>query len=461
MARYRHPYAALLTGLVLFAGGWTVAARSADDVILDASRYPILAGRYSVFADFQRKLQRVLDACGKTDSNVVPKDGEPSGRIGAETRLGIQAALDCNPLQGVVPPGSAAKDGVLTGAVWRAVMGESPLPSLQDRVAALVLSYEGTDFGDRPEWNLCQDNIGHKQGEPDATVPGFVCYNASDPCSMLTWGPRGATAGSGREIQWIVWMAWKQDRALVEKAFGREFSNVRRFFRLQSGPSDRTCMQVTPLKRFMCAVWMDPARRQIWEDALGQLGRSKLVRRTYDRLYALREFDGDKLRAFFELWRRLGLTVNEVDYAFFIDRITHLDGPPSGAGSFQRLSACIGGETRALTRNAAARRCLARMQLHDTQPELRSARDVGFYLDSYPAGALSKAEIDGWGAYVPVSAAHNFGLSETKTVEVANPAGLESLGSDLPLPERSDLTETERNDCPATVLTPVRRRPQE
>ena len=278
---------------------------------------------------------------------------------------------------------------------------------------------------------------------------------------MLTWGPRGATAGSGREIQWIVWMAWKQDRALVEKAFGREFSNVRRFFRLQSGPSDRICTEITPLKRFMCAVWMDPARRQIWEDALGQLGRSKLVRRTYDRLYALREFDGDKLRAFFELWRRLGLTANEVDYAFFIDRITHLDGPPEGPASFHRLSACVGGETRALTRNAAARRCLARMQLHDTQPELRSARDVGFYLDSYRDGALSKAEIEGWGAYVPVSAVHNFGLSETKTVEMPNPAGLESLGNDLPLAERSDLTETERNGCPATVLTPVRRRPQE
>src|SRR6202008_1376693 len=117
---------------------------------------------------------------------------------------------------------------------------------------------------------------------------------------MLTWGPRGATAGSGRRIQGILWMAWRQDRALVEKAFGREFANVRRFFRLQSGPSDRICMEVTPLRRFMCAVWMDAARRDIWERALGDLGRSPMVRKNYDRLYALREFDGDKLRAFFE-----------------------------------------------------------------------------------------------------------------------------------------------------------------
>lgn len=437
-------------------------ARAADDVLIDATRYPVLAGRYSVFADFQRNLQRVLDACGKTAPTVVAKGGEPSGRIGPETRQGIQAALDCEPLQGVVPSDQAAKDGVLTVPVWRAVMGESPLPSLQDRVIAMVLSYEGTDFGDRPEWNMCQDNKGRKQlGEPDAKAPGFVCYNATDPCSMLTWGPRGATAGSGREIQWIVWMAWKQDRALVEKAFGREFGNVRRFLRLQGGPSDRICMEVTPLKRFMCAVWMDPARREIWETALGELGHSPLVRKAYDRLYALREFDGEKLRAFFELWRRLSLTPNEVDYAFFIDRITHLGGPPAGPASFPRLAQCIAGETKARTRNAAARRCIARMQLHDTQSQLRSARDVGFYLDSYPQGALSEAELKGWGGYVPVSAVHNFGLSEAKPVKMASPAALESLGRELPLPERTDLTEAELTGCPATVLTPVRQRPQE
>jgi hypothetical protein len=436
-------------------------AHAADEVLLDATRYPILAGRYSVFAEFQKGLQRVLDDCGKTSPIVVPKDAPPSGRIGPETRQGIQAALNCKPLQGAVAADSAAKDGVLTVPVWRAVMGESPLPSLQDRTIALVLSFEGTDFGARPEWNMCQDNKGRKMGEPDAKAPGFVCYNASDPCSMLTWGPRGATAGSGREIQWILWMAWKQDRALVENAFGREFASVRRFFRLQSGPSDRICMEVTPLRHFMCAVWMDPVRRDTWEQALAELGRSPLVRKAYDRLYALREFDGDKLRAFFDLWRRLGLTPNEVDYAYFIDRITHLGGPPSEPASFQRLSQCIAGETKAASRNAAARRCIARTQRHDTQPEYRAARDVGFYLDSYPQGALSEAEVKGWAGYMPLSAVHNFGLSETRPVEFATPPALESLGRDLPLAERSDLTEAELNGCPATVLRPVRQLPRE
>jgi hypothetical protein len=459
LSQLRHP-ARWVTAVAMLALSCAGHAQTADDVILDANRYDIVAGRYSVFAEFQRNLQRVLDDCGKAAPTVVAKGKEPSGRIDVDTRTGIQVALDCKQLRSV-PLSSPAKNGIITTPVWRAVMGEAPLPTLQDRVIAMVLSYEATDFGDRPEWNLCQDSKGRRNRQLDPRAQDFVCYNATDPCSLLTWGPRGATAGSGREIQWILWMAWKQEPALVEQAFGKEFGNLRRFFRLQSGPSDRICREATPLRRFMCAVWVDPARRKTWEDALGQLGHSSMVRRAYDKLYELNEFDGGKLRAFFELWQRLGLTPSEVDYAFFIDRATHLGGPPSEPNTFERLSECIKGETRALSRNGAARRCLARMQPHDTQPEFRAARDVGFYLDAYPERALSETEIKGWAGYVPLSAVHNFRLSDSKSVEISAAPGLASLGSDLPLADRNDLTEAELKGCPATVLTPIRRRSQE
>lgn len=445
------------TALMITCAG---QVRADDDVILNVNRYHVLAGRYSVFAEFQRNLQRVLDECGKVAPVVVPRGKEPTGRIGAATRLGIQVALDCKPLH-AVPLNSPAKDGILTVPVWRAVMGDAPVPTLQDRVTALVLSYEATDFGDRPEWNLCQDSRGRRNRQLNPKAQGFVCYNASDPCSLLTWGPRGATAGSGREIQWILWMAWKQDPALIESAFGREFNNLQRFLRLQSGPSDRICREVTPLRRFMCAVWVDPVRRKAWEDALAKLGHAPLIRREYDRLYSLNEFDGGKLRAFFDLWTELGLTPNEVDYAFFIDRATHLGGPPSEADTFETLSTCMQQDTRAIFRNGAARRCLARLQPHDTQPEFRAARDVGFYLDAYPQGALSAAEIKGWGGYVPLSAVHNFGLSESKSVQIEPAPELATLGNDLPVVDLVDLTQAEMKACPATVLSPVRRRFQE
>ena len=100
MLRHRLQRAARTAGVISICLV-AVQALAADDVILNVNRYHVLAGRYSVFADFQRKLQRILDDCGKVAPVVVPRGKEPSGRIGRETRLGIQVALDCKPLHSV------------------------------------------------------------------------------------------------------------------------------------------------------------------------------------------------------------------------------------------------------------------------------------------------------------------------------------------------------------------------
>jgi hypothetical protein len=357
-----------------------------------------------------------------------------------------------------VPRGSPAAEGVITEAVWRAAMGDQPLPSVQDRANALILSFEATDFGDKPEWNFCQDSKRDRRHPADPRSPRFVCYNDSDPCSYLTWGPRGATAGSGREIQWVVWMVWKSQPALVEKAFGDEFANLDRFLRLKGAKSDQ-CEPDTPVARFMCAIWLDPHRRKVWEDALVALGRSPVARAAYARLYASQEYDGEKLRDFDALWKRLDLAPSEVDYAFFLDRVTHLGGPPDDTdATVAAMSACIAQESAALNRNAAARRCLARLQPHERQPGYRLARDVAYYLDGYPDGALGEKEVSTWAGYVPLSAVHNLGLSDLKPVEIGEAAPVASLGEDAPRPTSAELTAAEMEACPAGVLAPLPRR---
>jgi hypothetical protein len=434
------------------------ARAAADLLLLDATRYDIRAGRYSVFADFQGNLQRLLDECGKGEPAVVPPGEEPSGKIGQQTRQGIQRALGCDRLRHV-PRESAAKDGVITEAIWRAVMGDGRLPSVQDRANALVLSFEATDFGETPEWNFCQDSKNETSHSLDPGAPGFICYNASDPCSYLTWGPRGATAGSGHEIQWILWIAWKRDPMLIERAFGKEFAALRRLFRLKAGEDKATCESNTTVARFMCAIWIDPLRRQTWEDALATLGRSEVVRSAYAQLYSLVEFDGEKLGNFETLWKQLDLVVNEVDYAFFLDRATHLGGPPDDEDATAKAMAhCMRDENRALSVNAAARRCLARLQPHERQAEYRLARDVAYYLDGYPEGALSKREMAAWSGYVPISAERNLGLSDSQPMRISQAASTASLGLDLPQADISELTQEETAACPLSVLSP--RRPQ-
>jgi hypothetical protein len=87
------------------------------------------------------------------------------------------------------------------------------------------------------------------------------------------------------------------------------------------------------------------------------------------------------------------------------------------------------------------------------------ARDVAYYLDSYPEGALSEKEISTWAGYVPLSATYNFGLSDTETVPISQTRSLTSLNPDLPRAVSSELTNAEFKACPASVLSPMKRKP--
>src|SRR5262245_59342843 len=102
MNSHRHSVAAIcrlasawLPGVLVYVivgsllSGAAVRA-SADAVILNSIRYDVFVGRYSVFANFQVQLQRVLDQCGKPVPAVVPAGKQPRGIIGHETRQGIR-----------------------------------------------------------------------------------------------------------------------------------------------------------------------------------------------------------------------------------------------------------------------------------------------------------------------------------------------------------------------------------
>ena len=429
-------------------------AAATDPILVDPPENDVPTGRYSPFAQFQAGLQRVLDRCDTNDPIVAAREG--AGALGPAMRRDIERALACPALRSV-PADSPARHGALTEAVWRAVMGAIPPPSVLDRAQALVMAFEGTDFGESPEWNFCQDGRGTAPATLDPKAPGFLCRNSSDPCSYLTWGPRGATAGSGREIQHILWMAWHRDRALVEGAFGGEFPTLQRLFRLPGSAQKGQCESDTPIARLLCAVWADPVRRKHWDEALIQLGRSPLVRTIYAELYRASEFDGEKLKAFAALWERLDLTVSEIDYAFFLDRITHLGGPPDDeAAAIEGVGACMRGEFRALSVNAAARRCLARIEPHERQPEYRRARDVAYYIDAYPADTLSKEELEAWENYIPVTAAGTFGLSDARNVPADR---VTSLSAAPELPTGDAFASELDNACPANVLSPLRAPP--
>jgi hypothetical protein len=272
---------------------------------------------------------------------------------------------------------------------------------------------------------------------------------------MLTWGPRGATAGQGREIQFILWRLSRSAPELLKQSFGGETAEVLRFVRLAGPPAD-SCDGTSPLEHFMCAVWISATRRQAWEAGLLAIGRAAEGRRAYRELYAAEAFDGYKIRAYVGLWRDADLEPSEIDLAFFYDRATHIGAPADGITG-KRLRACMREQNTALTANVAARRCVAELQPHPAQPIDRLGRDVAFYIDGFPHEALRAAERETWQHHIPLTAALNFGLSD------ARPAPLEAVGpgfarADPPPQDLSELTSMERA-CPAEVRTPVRSPP--
>ena len=417
-------------------------------LILFAGNQHIQIGPYSAFARFQGKFSDALKAC-KLDATAQQLSREPAGMWSAITSIAIRNASRCKSLK------SAPKNGALTTALWSEVMGGEATPSLKEKFAALTLTFEATGFDQKPEWNFCQDSPNPLAVAGAITATAAKCYNQSDPCSFVTWGPRGATAGQGREIQWVLANVIRRTPGLVEYAFGAERENAQRFVGLL-GPPPESCDGSTPLEHFMCAVWIDPDRRRMWEKALQSLGKQQSVRSVFDDVYARQEFDGYKLDAYFALWETLGVAPSEIDFAFFHDRSTQIGGPPEViAGDLKK---CLDGEPAQVTRNAAARRCLARLHPHPTQPDDRYARDAAYYIDSYTPQRLTKAELRMWQRHIPLAAGAQFGLSDDARVRREDLVSDKTLDIEVPDFVGTLLTDAEKS-CPASILRPIRSRP--
>ncbi len=431
-------------------------AHAKDAVILHATSQPIRIGTASRFAQFKVQLERRLQQCRSDAASLI---SDAPGIFGQGTAQAIREVLNCKDIVGVSGD-SPAWGGALTVSIWNAIMGPEPPPTLDDRVETLTLSFEGTDFSERPEWNFCQDSPSPRETRAEEAARGGQCYNIADPCSMLTWGPRGATVGQGGEIRWVLWKVWQAEPSLIAEAFGPEIENVRRFLRLRGPPVDR-CTGTTPLEHFMCAVWIDPTRRRAWEEGLIELGRSSFVRSAYRQIYAGHDFDGYKLRDYYRLWQKLGIVPSEIDYAFFFDRATHIGGPPLlGEDTIAKLRACIKEQRAAKTKNAAARRCLSLQHPHSTQPVDRLGRDVAYYLDGFAGHGLTKRELDTWGRHIPVAASRNFGLSDRRPHPLERILLLSDAKNDPPPQDSSLLSEVERT-CPRSILSPLRTLPPE
>ncbi len=92
-------------------------------------------GKFGKLAEVQAAIGAALTRCGKAPINI-------DGVFGNETSQAVKALVACPEIAPRIPPGSSAQQGAITQSVWRAVLPNSALPSVEQRAQTLVLTYE-------------------------------------------------------------------------------------------------------------------------------------------------------------------------------------------------------------------------------------------------------------------------------------------------------------------------------
>jgi len=213
--------------------------RAADPIIARYSGAAFHGGKFGYLAEVQSKLNQLRVECRPAPTLVA------DGLFGPIMRDAIKKAASCPDVQNSLPRDSEARNGALTDAQWAILFPTRSKPSVYERAMAIVLTQEATDF-DHAEWNFCQSRPIYNPAQGQTT-----CYS-NDPTSFLTWGPRGATAGGGGEVQRILYAVDSDPnmKAIVDDSFKATSADVRHLLRLDAKNTGPFCAKSGSIRNF-------------------------------------------------------------------------------------------------------------------------------------------------------------------------------------------------------------------
>lgn len=419
--------------VLLLAGSKAARAASDDQVLYRFEDRALTLGRYGAVSVFQRNL---FVAAAKCQGGPVAVYGKPDGIVGAKTR---QAIIDLQPcLNSAVRAAVGAPSfGAITGGLWRLLMPANMAPpDAIERANQLTFALEGTDY-DVIQFNFCQSK-NPRSGK--RFIEGDPYCHTNDPRAYLTWGPRGATAGAGAEIQQIIFAAERANPGLLKSVFGPLTEDMHR---LALGNNDAAF-------DILCSIWVDDAQRNDFKARFAAYGARDEVQLAYRQVYDAANADGGKIARFFKLYAEIrpiiGRDPTEIDLAFFIDRATHGSVPPGDISQLVKQMTSFVTRTRKLPSPGELRKQLAAWLPSHHKYNDRLARDAIFLIDD-PNITLSDAHRRMWQQRSGLKAS-DFGLSDQRFVAsypVAAPTGYEKIEKFYTvLPE-------DKRACPATV----------
>jgi hypothetical protein len=298
------------------------------------------------------------------------------------------------------------------------------------------MALEGTDY-DRLEYNFCQSRnpeTGKTYLQGDAK-----CYS-NDPASYITWGPRGATAGHGAEVQQVLYLIDRSRPQLIDDAFGSDANIVRRL--ITADASSRVLI--------LCSVWISSQRRESLGRGFAKFGSYADVQSTYRKIYDSVDADGWKIRSFFRLYDAIGRPVTNADFAFFLDRATH-GGVPSAQDRITLAPALAAFIIHGSVSPAQLRWQVAQRVTVSNQQGDRRGRDVVFVIDD-PNVPITATDRELWVRRADFKSS-DFGLDDQSSASRFEPTAGTGYGQ---VTKVANATETERRSCPVAALAPLK-----
>jgi hypothetical protein len=411
---------------------------NAEQLLYQYNQWSINDSKYGPIALFQSQLKQKLKECGSSQTLT------PDGAFGAGTKKAIIAVTECPDIKEGLADNSLAKQGAITDTLWRLIVKDQAAPDVSKRAAALKLTFEATDY-DKMQWNFCQNRPIY-----DPANGSDVCFS-NDRASYITWGPHGATAGHGEEVQAILKLYLQGGDArkdIVKNAFGSEFVALERLLTL---PKEATGKKDGPVEVYLCSIWMDNNRREAWRQGFKELGKQADLHETYRTLYAASNFDGGKVKVLFDIWKKapFALPVTELDLAFFIDRSAHMGiSRKALETSLTSLKKQYDGTWPPSP--AVIRRHVSNTVVPSNRKEDRLGRDVAYYIGAIAYEDLSAKEQNAWNKRGKRDAV-DAGLSDERMISEYEPSASIKF---QPVTGQLNSDET----CPTEVLNPHRPR---
>lgn len=412
-----------------------VSSLNAEQILYQYRTWSINGSKFGPIALFQAQLKQKLADCGSSQTLT------PDGAFGPGTRKSIIAVTQCPDISAALGPESPARQGAITDVLWSLIVKEQAAPDVAKRAAALKLTFENTDY-DQMQWNFCQNKPFYDPGNGQDT-----CFS-NDRIAFITWGPHGATAGHGAEVQGILHLYLQDDdvgrEEIFNAAFGNEAKSVKRLLGLKK---DTRGTVDGPIEVYLCSIWTNRNRRELWREGFKKLGQQADIQDIYRKLYAAQNFDGGKVKRFYNAWRNsdYNLPVTELDHAFFIDRSAHMGiSREALLNSLAKLKSSYDGSWPPAP--AVVRRHVSNTVVPSNRKQDRLGRDVAYYVAAIPFDSLSSKEQKAWKLRGARNAV-DVGLSDNRLMGAYSPA----TSINLPKPNgQTSASET----CSEAVLNP-------